>query len=162
MFYNKFISCLYLVRAPCTHHQEVKIVLHSLWYHHTCRRPSGAQVERVLSQPVQFTNMAVGRIIQPARACMVPESPRVGYPWLKVTAFALLTSHVRNETSSGQKCTFCLCFSVSLFYLVITSQCVFISVIDQIDAQNFCFTVCLFHASTCFEHHVLETCRGMK
>jgi len=26
------------------------------------------------------------------------------------------------------------------------------SVINQLDAQNFCFTVSLFHASTCFEH----------
>jgi len=45
----------------------------------------------------------------------------------------------------------------------------FISVINQLDAQNFCFTISLFHASTCFEHitswwwaHMLETCRGMK
>jgi len=29
---------------------------------------------------------------------------------------------------------------------------VFISVINQLDAQNFCFTISLFHASTCFEH----------
>jgi len=28
---------------------------------------------------------------------------------------------------------------------------VFISVINQLDAQNFCFTISLFHASTCFE-----------
>jgi len=28
----------------------------------------------------------------------------------------------------------------------------FISVINQLDAQNFCFTMSLFHASTCFEH----------
>ena len=28
----------------------------------------------------------------------------------------------------------------------------FISVINQFDAQNFCFTISLFHASTCFEH----------
>ena len=33
--YNKFISCLYMFRAPCAHRQEVKIVLYSLWYHHT-------------------------------------------------------------------------------------------------------------------------------
>jgi len=25
-------------------------------------------------------------------------------------------------------------------------------VINQLDAQNFCFTISLFHASTCFEH----------
>ena len=28
----------------------------------------------------------------------------------------------------------------------------FISVINQLDAHNFCFTINLFHASTCFEH----------
>ena len=28
---------------------------------------------------------------------------------------------------------------------------VFISVINQLDAQNFCFTISLFHTSTCFE-----------
>ena len=31
-------------RAPCAHHQEVKTVLHSIWYRHTCRWSSGAQV----------------------------------------------------------------------------------------------------------------------
>jgi len=29
---------------------------------------------------------------------------------------------------------------------------IFISVINQLDAQNFCFKISLFHASTCFEH----------
>jgi len=29
---------------------------------------------------------------------------------------------------------------------------IFISVIKQIDAQNICFTISLFHVSTCFEH----------
>ena len=38
LFYNKFISCLYTFRAPCAHRQEVKIVLYSLWYHHTYQR----------------------------------------------------------------------------------------------------------------------------
>jgi hypothetical protein len=48
LFYNKFIMCLYMFRALCAHHQEVKIVLYSIWYHHTCRWPPGAQVEREL------------------------------------------------------------------------------------------------------------------
>jgi len=60
---------------------------------------------------------------------------------------------------------------------------IFILVINQLDAQNFCFTISLLHACTCLEHHVLimrryntiiqfwplhdehmvfETCRGMK
>ena len=33
-----------------------------------------------------------------------------------------------------------------------TSIRFFISVINQLDAQNVCFTTRLFHASTCFEH----------
>ena len=40
LFYNKFISCLYMFRAPCAHCQEVKIILYSIWYHHTYRWPS--------------------------------------------------------------------------------------------------------------------------
>ena len=39
----------------CAHLQEVKIVLYSLWYHHTYRWLSGAQVESGLSQPVHGT-----------------------------------------------------------------------------------------------------------
>ena len=48
LFYNKFISCLYMFRGPRAHRQVVKIVLYSIWYHHTYRWPSGAQVERGL------------------------------------------------------------------------------------------------------------------
>jgi len=35
LFYDKFISCLYMFRALCAPRQEVKIVLYSIWYHHT-------------------------------------------------------------------------------------------------------------------------------
>jgi len=37
LFYNKFIIRLYMFRALCAHHQELRIVLYSIWYHHTCR-----------------------------------------------------------------------------------------------------------------------------
>ena len=47
LFYNKFISCLYMFRAPCARRQEVKIVLYSLWYHHTCRWPSRTPYQRM-------------------------------------------------------------------------------------------------------------------
>jgi len=36
LFYNKFIIFLYMFRALCAHHQEVKIVLYSVCYHDTC------------------------------------------------------------------------------------------------------------------------------
>ena len=35
LFCNKFIICLYMLRALRAHHQEVKIVLYSIWYRHT-------------------------------------------------------------------------------------------------------------------------------
>ena len=43
LFYNTFISCLYMFRAPFAHRQEVKIVLYSNWYHQTYRWPSLAR-----------------------------------------------------------------------------------------------------------------------
>jgi len=35
LFYNKFIIFLYMFRVLYAHHEEVKIVLYSIWYHHT-------------------------------------------------------------------------------------------------------------------------------
>jgi len=35
LFYNKFIKHLYMFRALCAHHQEVKTVLYSIGNHHT-------------------------------------------------------------------------------------------------------------------------------
>jgi len=43
LFYNKFIIRLCMLRALCAHHQEVKIVLYSIWYRHSCRWPCLAQ-----------------------------------------------------------------------------------------------------------------------
>jgi len=45
MFYNYLIVCLYMFRTLYAHRQMVEIVLYSIWYHYTCRWPSGAQVE---------------------------------------------------------------------------------------------------------------------
>ena len=43
LFYNKFVSCLYMFRTPYSHPQEVKTLLYSLWYHHTYRWSSRAR-----------------------------------------------------------------------------------------------------------------------
>jgi len=40
----------------------------------------------------------------------------------------------------------------TLWTLLVTFCIIIISVINQLDAQKFCFTISLFHASTCFEH----------
>jgi len=42
--------------------------------------------------------------------------------------------------------------SLNFDVLLTVHLSIFISVINQHDAQNFCFTISLFHASTCFEH----------
>ena len=39
--------------STCADRQEVKIVLYSLWYHHTYRWPSGAKVERGLERGLE-------------------------------------------------------------------------------------------------------------
>jgi len=39
------------VSSACAHHQEVKIALHGLWYHHTVWNA----IQSVLSQPVHQT-----------------------------------------------------------------------------------------------------------
>jgi len=41
---------------------------------------------------------------------------------------------------------------VFFFVLLTLHLSIFILVINQLDAQNICFTISLFHASTCFEH----------
>jgi len=39
------------------------------------------------------------------------------------------------------------------FYVLLTVHLsIFILVINQLDEQNFCFTISSFHSSTCFEH----------
>jgi len=44
------------VSSTFAHHQEVKIALHCLWYHHTYRWPSDALVESgVRCKPVHET-----------------------------------------------------------------------------------------------------------
>ena len=68
LFYNKFISCLYMFQALCAHRQEVKIVLYSIWYHQTCRWPSGAQVETGLQFSV---NLCTGR---PPTGVTIPDA----------------------------------------------------------------------------------------
>jgi hypothetical protein len=47
-------------------------------------------------------------------------------------------------------------FFFCFFDILLTAHLsILISVINQLDVQNFCFTIILFHASTCFEHYAL-------
>ena len=56
LFHNMYYFTPLHVSNTYAYHQEVKIALHSLWYHHTYRWPFRSRVERgVLSQPVHQT-----------------------------------------------------------------------------------------------------------
>ena len=47
----------------------------------------------------------------------------------------------------------CICVHMYIYlYHLRNYEYIFISLINQLDAQNFCFTINLFQASTCFEH----------
>jgi len=59
LFYNKFVICLYMFRTLCAHHQEVKIVLYSIWYYHACMWPSG--VHRFSRGVESSLNLCTGR-----------------------------------------------------------------------------------------------------
>ena len=56
-----------MFRSLCAHHQEVNILLYSIWYHHTSRWPSRAQVESEESS----LNLYTGR---PPTGVMIPDA----------------------------------------------------------------------------------------
>ena len=61
-----------MFRALCAHHYEVKIVLYSTWYRHTCRWPSGAQVQRgFMHVPMSSLNLGTG---QPPTGVMIQDA----------------------------------------------------------------------------------------
>jgi len=63
----------------CAHHQEVKIVLYSIWYHHNCRWLSGAQVER---------GLCTG---QPPTVVMIPDAVQYNFYLLMMSTIVLET-----------------------------------------------------------------------
>ena len=81
-----------MFRALCAHHQEVKIVLYSIWYRHSCRWPSRAQVESGLRCTVSKTSKS-GRLYY----CAPPSSAEVENQWNCVST--CLCSIHRDTTS---------------------------------------------------------------
>jgi len=65
------------------------------------------------------------------------------------------------KTEVNMNCIYrCNSYRTNFAVLLTVHLSIFNSVINQLDAQNFCFTISLFHASTCFEHHVLISRRS--
>ena len=68
--------------------------------------------------------------------------------FLLANIYVLISLQVRLEFSMSITLIKLLFFDV----LLTVHLSIFISVINRLDAQNFCFTISLFHASTCFKH----------
>ena len=85
------------------------------------------------------------------------EAPFVRFGNLKLISkkIFILSKRELCHGSKNSRLFFVSSFSVKMqhFYsFMINMIYTFISVIKQLDAQIFCFTISLFHASTCFEH----------
>jgi len=100
-----------MFRALCAHHQEVKVILYSIWYHHTCRWPSGAQVERrVLSQPVHRSreesslSLCTGREKSPLSACTQVERRVLSQPVHRSREESSLSLYTGREKSPLSTC----------------------------------------------------------
>jgi len=59
LYYDKFITCFYMFRALCAHHQEVKMYYTASGIVKLCRWPSGAQAERGLCTGRPPTGMTI-------------------------------------------------------------------------------------------------------
>jgi len=68
---------------------------------------------------------------------------------LPVGQALLIIVESRSHTDTPQSVKF---LWMNFDVLLTVHLSIFISVINQLDAQNFCFTISLFHASSCFEH----------
>ena len=73
-----------LISSTCAHRQEGKIVLYSLWYHHTYRWPSRAQIERLRSIQSSL-NLCTGR---PPIGMMIPETVLYNFALLTMSTCA--------------------------------------------------------------------------
>ena len=67
------------------------------------------------------------------------------YIYIYIYTKELFNTNNKIQTSLQQK-------TANFDVLLTVHLSIFISVINQLDGQKFCFTIRLFHASTCFEH----------
>jgi hypothetical protein len=76
--------------ALCAHYQEVKIVLYSICYHHTCRWPSRASVHRTVTYRCDDTRCCIIQFWPPDEEHIVLETCRgIQKTYYKARIFAL-------------------------------------------------------------------------
>ena len=114
LFYSKFISCLYMFRAPCAHRQELKIV---------CIQPLvSSHLQVAVPCQLDAQNLFYNKFI----SCLYMfRAPCAHRQEVKIVLYSLWYHHTYRWPSRANL------------------------------MHKICFTISLFHASACFEHHVL-------
>ena len=103
-----------MFRAPCAHHQEVNNLLYSIWYRHTCRWPSGVQVQWGDSPPSTCTPKMnasnpvhlVGFIVTICHDARSPERQMCFKQSVSV-CLSVCTSHSRSNLANSRELLHC-------------------------------------------------------
>jgi len=115
---------------------------------------------------LSYTNiqpLSVIKLQQILGIMLIKETRDVTGVELKVTALNRNIRNTQGKVGNLRECNGrylrkiavlngCRSLSSNLFNYTLQHMHIFISVINQLDAQKFCFTISLFHASTYFEH----------
>jgi len=96
LFHNKFYFMPLHVSSTCAHHQEVKITLHSLWYHHTYRWPSRAR-DQITHFHVTERSCVITKKVKPVAHYSKNNSPcpQRRFPMIRREAGGLVTRFTR-------------------------------------------------------------------
>ena len=142
LFYNKFISCLYMFRAHVLFIRRSKLhytasgiitLIGVLFYNKfiSCLYMFRAHVLIIRRSKLHYTASGIIGFVIPDGCITLIQF----YPGVLVLVYLL--------------CLFCI---TNIVVLLTVHLSIFISVVNQLDAQKLRFTISSFHASTCFEH----------
>ena len=145
LFHNKFYFMPLHVSSTCAHHQEVKIALHTLWYHHTYRCDDTStcarnmyrhEIKLIVKQILcinlvkswdklsyicckNYLRLVDGKLLTPKRQNSQPHNKAVLYKTLRDSVTFCTFENIREETTaekgSGNDDQFAREWSGSLF-----------------------------------------------
>ena len=128
------------VSSTCVHHQEVKIALHSLWYHQTYRWPSRAQVYETATYRFDDTRGCVMQFWPPDDEHMCSKHVEAWNKFIvkqKFCASSWLITEIKKRESQRTynltlRCVLAIIAAVEeQQVLKIYSECVFVALVIQ-------------------------------
>ena len=152
-FHSKFYFMSLHVSSTCAHHQEVKIVLHSLWYNHTYRWPSRARDgNKTLNHNLShyLTNLMHKNLFHSTFYFMLlhVSNTCAHHQEVKIVLYSLWYHPTYRWPSRARDGNKTLNHNLSHYLTNLM--------------HKICFTVSFISCLYMFWAHVLETCRDMK